>query len=108
VALIGQRQQGGGGHHLGDAGDPEGDLGVQAATVVGMVAAAVQPSGRWGVWTRSRHRCTPGSSRPAAVSATTPSSASVQRTPSAAELLIVTAVPGLLWDLLGVTFLTTP
>src|SRR4029453_16165012 len=36
VALIGQPQQGGGGHHLGDAGDPEGHLGVQAATVVGV------------------------------------------------------------------------
>jgi hypothetical protein len=36
AALIGQHQQGGGGHHLGDAGDPEGHLGIQAATVVGV------------------------------------------------------------------------
>jgi hypothetical protein len=34
AALIAQHQQGGGGHHLGDTGHPEGHVGVQAATVV--------------------------------------------------------------------------
>jgi hypothetical protein len=89
AALVGQYQQGGGRHHLGDAGDPEGHLGVQAATVAAVGGRGRGPAfGVAGVSTRSRHRWTPGGSRPAAVSATTPSSAAVQPTPSAAALLM--------------------
>ena len=52
-----------------------------------VVPAAVQPSGRWGVSTPSRHRWSPGRSRPAAVSATTPFNATAQRAPSAESLM---------------------
>jgi hypothetical protein len=44
VAAIGEHQQGGGGHHLGDAGDPEGHLGVQSGTVVGVGRRSPSPS----------------------------------------------------------------
>jgi hypothetical protein len=44
AALIGQRQQGGGGHHLGDTGDAEGHLGVQTATVVAVCRRGPGPT----------------------------------------------------------------
>jgi hypothetical protein len=44
LAAIGQHQQGGGGHHLGDAGDPEGHLGVQSGTVIGVGRRSPSPS----------------------------------------------------------------
>jgi hypothetical protein len=57
AALIGQHQQGGGGHHLGDTGDPEGHLGVRAGTVVAVAGRSRSPPlGPAGVSTRSRQR----------------------------------------------------
>jgi hypothetical protein len=44
AALIGQHQQGGGGHHLADTGDPEGHLGVQPGRIVAVGGRSPSPS----------------------------------------------------------------